>query len=98
MAEYACTSLIFTSLNDVPSWFCVDPKYLNWCTYLSIRPYIGGWPWLDIVVKDFAFVDADFLAVISSRFLQPFSELLQFFFTASHKIDIVSKPQELTQF
>ena len=29
----------------------------------------------------------------SSCFLQPFSELLQFFFTASQKIDIVSKPQ-----
>ena len=39
------------------------------------------------------FVGADFQAVISNWFLEPFNELLQFFLTASQKIDIVSKPQ-----
>ena len=79
MAECTCASLIFTSFNDVPSLICVvpNPKYLNWSTSsnTSIHPYlyIGGWPWLDAVDDDFAFVGADFHAVISSCFIQPFS-------------------------
>ena len=40
MAEFACTSVIFTYFTDVPSLVCVDPKYLNLSTSSSVIPFI----------------------------------------------------------
>ena len=40
MAECACVSLIFTSLNDVQSLVCVDCNYLNWSTSSSTFAFI----------------------------------------------------------
>ena len=99
MAECACASLIFTPFNVVPSLLGVDPKYLIWSTS-SITFHSSTYWWMALawcvllyVDEDFAFVGDDFHTVSSSCFLRPFSSLLQFFFVASHKIDIVSKPQ-----
>ena len=93
MAEWACASLILTSFNDVRSLVCVDTKYLNWSTSSNTFPFIHilvDGPGLYTADEDFAFVGAD---TSSSCSLQLFSELLEFFSTASQKIDIVSKPQ-----
>ena len=40
MAKCACTSLIFTSVMDVPFLVCVNPKYLNWSTFSSSFPFV----------------------------------------------------------
>ena len=40
MAECACASLIFTFFTDVLSLVCVEPKYMNWSTSLSVCPFI----------------------------------------------------------
>ena len=48
---------------------------------------------LDDVDKNFAFDGADLHTVTSSSFCKSFSELLEFFFTASQEINVVSKPQ-----
>ena len=46
-------------------------------------------------VLEFCFCQSWFHAVSSSSFLQSFSELLEFFFTATQQIDVVSKLQSL---
>ena len=76
-----------------PSLFCVDLKYLNGPLRRASYhyPYVGRWPWLDAVEKNLAFVGADFHVVTNSSFIHC-CELLEFFFTASQRIDIVSKP------
>ena len=38
MVEYACISLILTSLVDVLSLICVNPRWLNWSTSSSTFP------------------------------------------------------------
>ena len=58
----------------------------------SIHPYVGRWSWLDAVDDYVAFVGADFHVVSRSCSIQSFTELLEFF-TASHQIDVVGKPQ-----
>ena len=99
MVEYTCASLILTSFNDVSSLVFVDHKYLTQtgplvrALFYSSIEYIGVTPWLDAVVKDFAFVQADQNSVSISCFLQSLSELLELFFTASQHIDVVHKPQ-----
>ena len=77
MAACTCTSLIFTSFIDVPSFVCVEPRYLNYSHFFlcfSNHPYVGRWSWRD-AVENFAFVGANSHAVTSSSFLQYFSEL-----------------------
>ena len=75
----------------IPS-ICTDPLFTssNICPFICM---LDKWPWLDSVDKNFAFVRADFNAVITDCFIQPFNELLQLFFAASQKTDIVSKPK-----
>ena len=94
-------------------WVCLrqtDRYFLEWCSVLGLCRsqvfelvhlwhtflYIGRWPWLE-AGHDFAFVRGDFHTVSSSCFLQPFNELLQFFFTGSQKTDIVNKLQVVEQ-
>ena len=73
---------------------CVNPQVLepaNFFHRFSIHLlYVGLLSCLDAVDENFAFVLADFHAVISSRFLQSFSELSAFFFTVSQKTDVIS--------
>ena len=47
----------------------------------------------DAVNEDFAFVGAELRTMSFGLFLQSFPELLQVFFSASQKIDIISDPQ-----
>ena len=66
-----------------------------------MHPYVGRWSWLDAggdtsakrecVFTYFVFVGAEFHAVNNSSFLRSFSELLEFFFTAS-QLNVVSIP------
>ena len=69
MAEYDCASLIFTFLIGVPSFICVDPKYMNWSTASLFHSSIcwrmvPAW-YFD---KNFAFVEADFQQLFSLVF------------------------------
>ena len=41
----------------------------------SIHLYVGLWSWLNAVDENFAFVGADFYALTSSSFLQPFNPM-----------------------
>ena len=96
MAECACASLIFTSFIDVPSWVCVDPKYLNWSTSSIALPFI-----LHMLVDGLGLMPLRIILLLSelvyfndvssSSYLQSFSDLLEFGFTASQQIDVVSK-------
>ena len=52
---------------------------------------MGRWCWLDAVEEDFASVEANFHAMVSSCFLQPFSELLQFFFGDHYRQQTISR-------
>ena len=36
--------------------------------HLPIHPYVGGWPWIDAVDEDFAFVGADLHTVTAAGF------------------------------
>ena len=77
MAEWVCTSLIFTSSTDVPSLVCVDPRCLNWSTsWNTFHVSIGGWPYLDAVDEDFAFAGSDFHSIYCRCVLQSFSNFL----------------------
>ena len=90
-AECVCVSLNFTALFDVPSLVCADPKYLTSSTS-SMHSYVSRSPWLDVVNQNLALVGADLYSVSCRCFLQYFGELLEFFFAAFQKIDIISKP------
>ena len=95
MPEWASASLTFTSFDDVISVVRVDPKYLNWSTSPNTFPFIrilvGGFG-LMLLTRILLF-RSRFIFRKMQRFLQPFSELLQFFFAASQMTDIVSKRQ-----
>ena len=90
MTEWACGSPI---LINFLSSLCVDPKYLNLSASSNTFPFIHilvdsswyGWRWLFFFCNRLPF---SFLQLLSSVF-----RLDELFFTASHKIDITSKPQ-----
>ena len=67
-------------------------ELVHFFQHFPIHPYVW-WSWLDSVDNKFPSVAAGFHAESSIRFLQSFNELLEFFFTASKQIDVVSKPQ-----
>ena len=94
MAEFACLSPIFTCFIDVPSFVCVDPKYLKWSTSSSVlHSSIVLLDCLGLILLTILLLLELMSAVSSSCFHQSLSELLEIFFTVNQQIDDVGKPK-----